>query len=260
MASDEGNGTDSASAPPKRSCALRLAATAVGLGFCAVGLIALLEIEASARPASNRVTTVPVVPMARRNLSSNEVYRKCAPAVVSIVAFNRRGREFRWGSGFFISRDGLVVTNAHVIKDAAKLALMMGDDTLIEVERVAVRDDDADLALLKIEGIAPAFLGLAPAAPSVGDRVYAIGNPHGLSNTLSEGIVSAIRPAPGGGGPALQTTAPISGGSSGGPLISEDGDVLGVTTQFVEGGQNLNFAVSAPHVARLLRENAATRP
>src|SRR4051812_45449898 len=180
MASTQGDTTSIPAAPSKRACAPRLAATAMGLGICAVGLIALLEIEHAAKPLG-KAPPVVVEPVVPRSLSPNEVYRRCAPAVVSIVAFNRRGREFRWGSGFFISRDGLVVTNAHVIKDAAKLGLMMGDDTLIQVERVVAQDDDADLALLRIEGMAPAFLALAPAAPSVGDRVYAIGNPQGLS-------------------------------------------------------------------------------
>ena len=93
---------------------------------------------------------------------------------------------------------------------------------------------------------------------AVGDRVYAIGNPHGLTNTLSDGLVSGVRKS--GGLDFIQTNAAISPGSSGGPLLDENGRVVGVTKAYIEEGQNLNLAVPAASVRSLLDKAATNKP
>ena len=105
------------------------------------------------------------------------------------------------------------------------------------------------MALLQINGTGLSFVTLGDTElPEVGARVYAIGNPKGLANTFSEGLISGIRED----GEVIQTTAAISAGSSGGPLINAEGEVVGVTTSVLVGGQNLNFAVPTNRVIRLL--------
>src|SRR5262249_7571785 len=153
--------------------------------------------------------------------------------------------------------------------------VVLSDETKLRVAGVAALDEDADLAILKVtHGISAEPLSLAAGdLPPVGSRVYAIGTPGGkFVNTLSDGLVSAHRPA--GRIPVfpklptmIQMTAPISHGSSGGPLLGPDGRVVGVTTLAFTNyprpqdiNQNLNFAVPASHVAQLLRERKEDAP
>ena len=142
--------------------------------------------------------------------------------------------------GFLISSNGLLVTNFHVIEDAHFASILLASNTTFFVEGVAATDQDNDLALLKINGTELPFLLLDKGdPPKVGTRVYAIGNPQGLTNTFSEGLVSAIR-ADEDQVRRIQTTAAISPGSSGGPLIGPDGKVVGVTTAYRGGGRLLH--------------------
>jgi S1-C subfamily serine protease len=178
---------------------------------------------------------------------------------------DRLGMERGFGSGFFVSADGKVVTNHHVVEDAYAANVMTSEGTRLVVQGLLALDIDADLAVLKVNGKGAAHLVLAArgSAPVVGSRAYAIGNPEGFANTLSEGLVSGKRRVA-----AdlflLQTTAPISPGSSGGPLLDESGRVIGVTTlslsRVAPGSQNLNFAVPAEKVWSLLGRAARASP
>jgi hypothetical protein len=185
-----------------------------------------------------------------------EIFARCSPAVVRVFAFDAQGQRGQ-GSGFILSDDGLIVTNNHVIDGRSLYQIVLGDDRLIGVNRVVAVDRAADLALLKVDATGLSMLTLSVGAassdtvPSIGTRVYAIGSPRDLSNTLSEGIVSGLRrETP--GVTHIQTTAPISPGSSGGPLLDETGRVIGVTSAFRADGQNLNFAIDAGRVSELL--------
>lgn len=182
---------------------------------------------------------------------ADELFASHSPAVVRVIA---RGSNFSLmqGSGFFISRDGLLVTNYHVIRGAEFASILRDDNTTLFVEGIAAEDRDADLALLKVNVEDVPFLRIAPdAPPKVGTTVYAIGNPEGLTNTLSAGLVSGLRRRAN-SLVALQTSAAISHGSSGGPLLSPDGVVVGVTSAMAADGQNLNFAVPASQVRELM--------
>ena len=137
------------------------------------------------------------------------------------------------------------------------------DPQVIFDEGVLALDEDADLAVLKVNGSSLPYLKLAPKGrfPEVGSRVYAIGNPQGLSNTLSEGLVSGLRDEPK-NLKLIQTTAAISSGSSGGPLLDAVGNVVGVTTASLAGPltQNLNFAVPATNVYAILEKASGGKP
>jgi hypothetical protein len=169
-----------------------------------------------------------------------------------VVVQDRQGRTIGGGSGFLVSTKGLIATNYHVIEDAHTADVVLADKTKLTVEGVVALDEEDDLANLRVAGSMSARpLELdADDVPRVGAKVYAIGNPQGLTQTLSDGLVSGHREID--RVSLIQTTAPISQGSSGGPLLGADGRVVGVTTSFLKVGQNLNFAVPASHVARLL--------
>jgi hypothetical protein len=154
------------------------------------------------------------------------------------------------GSGFFVS-DDIIVTNAHVIEGASGgTAKLIGDTQRLRIIGATAVDAHADLALLKISGHAPP-LALGPnSAPAVGDRVYVVGNPLGLEGTFSEGIISGVRQVD--LDSILQMTAPISPGSSGGPVMNASGAVVGIAVATFRNGQNLNLAVPVSYLSRLL--------
>jgi hypothetical protein len=153
------------------------------------------------------------------------------------------------GSGFFIA-DGIIATNAHVIEGAASgTAKLVGNDHKSQILGTVALDRHTDLALLKVASPAPA-LHLGPeVTPVVGDKVYVVGNPLGLEGTFSEGIISGIRPV--GSDSILQMTAPISPGSSGGPVMNASGTVIGIAEATFGDGQNLNLAVPIAYLSKL---------
>ncbi|WP_224984297.1 DegQ family serine endoprotease [Geomonas agri] len=150
------------------------------------------------------------------------------------------------GSGFIISDDGYIITNNHVIKDADDIKVKLSDGREFKGE-IKGRDDKLDLALVKIE--AKDHLPVAPLGDSdkmeVGDWVMAIGNPFGLSQTVTAGIISAEGRVIGSGpyDDFIQTDASINPGNSGGPLFNTDGEVIGINTAIVAGGQGIGFAI-----------------
>lgn len=156
------------------------------------------------------------------------------------------------GSGFVVGRDGLLVTNLHVIAGVGEATVVLADGREFdEIEVVAV-DDTHDLALLRIPTRLKARLRLGRSSKvKAGDHITAIGHPLGLGNTVSDGIVSAVREVSD-ELTVLQITAPISPGSSGGPLLDDRGKVIGVATLVVTSGQNLNFGIPIDAVRPLL--------
>ena len=180
--------------------------------------------------------------------------RRVGPAVVSLKVYNASGREIALGSGFFLP-DGRIVTNAHVVEDGARAEIIGPDGAVLgTVTYAEALSNDVDIAVLPRLGRAPAGLTLAAALPSVGERIVAIGAPQGLTNTVSDGIVSAIRDMD--GQRLVQISAPISSGSSGGPVLNARGEVVGVSVAVLDQGQNLNFAIPAVDVRRVASSSA----
>ncbi len=189
----------------------------------------------------------------QHRLSIPAIAHEANGAVVSIVMFDKTGQPISQGSGFLISSDGRVVTNYHVIKSGASAVLGFARGTHVAVDGVLAVDKTRDIAVIKAHGNHFHIVQLGNSDRlQVGQEVVAIGNPLSLESTVSNGILSAIRTAEK-RGTVLQITAPISPGSSGGPLFNMAGDVIGVPAASVEGGQNLNFAVPINEVKRLLR-------
>jgi len=182
-----------------------------------------------------------------------EIVKRSSDAVVLIVISDSSGQETALGSGFIVSADGEVVTNYHVIKDAHSAVAKLSNGAFFPVSGILAFDSDKDLAIIKVNGKNLAFLSIGDCDKvHPGDHVIAIGSPLGLEGTVSDGIVSAFREVA--DKKWLQTTAPVSHGNSGGPLLDMKNQVIGVITWGVnlELGQNLNFAVPSDEVASLL--------
>lgn len=179
-------------------------------------------------------------------------------SVVRVQTFDEQGEPLANGSAFFISEDGRLVTNRHLVEGASSAVVHLSSGAVFGVDGVLGVSETNDLAVLKISGERFPSLELGEGTGlRVGQQVVAIGNPLGREGTVSSGIVSAIRSGDDCEGLAvrcIQTTAPVSPGSSGGPLLDMDGKVIGIASALVPGGQSLNFAVSVDLLASLLSE------
>ena len=182
-----------------------------------------------------------------------ELVRRIKPSAVAIETFDARGEKLQRGSGFFIDVDR-VVTNRHVIEGAYRADVHLNSGHTFQVKNVLAVDAEGDVALLRVD--APANLvrplSLDRTSPQEGESVVVIGNPFGLEGSVTNGIVSAVRDIPG-FGRIIQITAPISPGSSGSPVVNMKGQVIGVATLQITGGQSVNFAIPSERIAQLDR-------
>ena len=176
--------------------------------------------------------------------------KKISPAVV--VVETQKGNKRGLGTGFFINSQGHIVTNYHVILGAEQAFVKTQEGRRYPVKRILAENKEADLALIAadIPTSAVTPVEVTGKLPEVGEKIYVIGHPMGLEKTVSEGIVSAIRKLPK-LGDIIQITAPISPGSSGGPVFNSTGRVIGVARATFRTGQNLNFAVPGQKVLEL---------
>jgi S1-C subfamily serine protease len=188
-----------------------------------------------------------------------DVARFLFPKTVLLTMSDSQGRPLSIGSGLIL-RPGLVVTNFHVIEGSGSgVAKRIGDNTKYNVVGIVAKDTFRDLAILQINGLAAEGAELSQRAMiDIGETVFAVGNPRGLEGTFSAGIVSAHRNIK--GLDLLQITAPISPGSSGGPIADERGEVVGLAVATFTGGQNLNFAVPARYIKRIEQFDRCARP
>jgi putative serine protease PepD len=203
------------------------------------------------------------------DLNARQVYDASKNAVTYIVADTPQGQAT--GSGFVVSKDGLIVTNDHVVEGASQVQVKVGTSDTAQDATVVGADPSRDLALLKVDGTNLPTLSLGDSSSvGVGDPTYAIGNPFGLDHTLTTGIVSALQrslQAPDGAtiDGAIQTDAALNPGNSGGPLLDADGQVIGVNSQIqtgsssgAEGGNvGIGFAIPANTVKSFIDQAKA---
>ncbi len=204
-------------------------------------------------------------------LTPTQVYAQARGSVAYVTANSGQGQAT--GSGFVVSKDGLIVTNAHVVEGATAVTVKVGDGATLPAT-VAGRDESTDLALLRVRNAGgQTFAPLTFADSSrlqVGDAVYALGNPFGLDESFTGGVVSALDrqiDAPNGFpiDHAIQTDAPINPGNSGGPLLDDHARVVGVTSQILNGsgssqGGNvgIGFAISSNMVKSIVGQLEAS--
>ena len=190
-----------------------------------------------------------------------QIAEKTLAATVYLEMQDSKGLPLGFGSGFFV-RDNLIATNYHVIEGAARgTAKLVGKFTTYTIEGVTATDKTNDLALLKVTapGIKPLPLGNSTDV-KIGETVYVAGNPKGLEGTFSNGIISSRRDK--NTKERLQMTAPISPGSSGGPVLNSKGEVIGVSVAVHRAldAQNLNFAIPSRYLTELLTKSKPAKP
>ena len=184
-------------------------------------------------------------------LTSREIARRAMAAAVHIRSLDVLGTLRGDGTGFFVSKDGLLATSLHVIRGAHSIEIETLYGSRFDSVQFVKADGRQDLAILKVKVDSVSPLALASAAdPEIGEPVFVIGNPLGQTGTFTNGLVSARRASQ--GITYLQISAPIAPGSSGGPVMNERGEVLGVTTLRLQRGPSLNFAVPVRYLQRLL--------
>ena len=191
--------------------------------------------------------------------NARQVAKDTFPSVVLLVMEDERGQAVSLGSGFFV-KEGVVASNFHVVEKAARgYAKLVGQKTKFNISGVVGLDAAHDLVLLAVDDAKAPNLKLGDSGKvAVGDEIFAVGNPQGLEGTFSQGIVSSIRQFE--TNSLLQITAPISPGSSGGPVVDSQGQVVGVAVATFKGGQNLNFAIPVKYVDELLTKVSKPTP
>jgi S1-C subfamily serine protease len=255
-----------------------LVVTAALGGAVAVGAVALLgglEGDTTIVTETAPAPKTQAAPSTGDALSINEIYERAAPGVVQITSSNRTTDAFSGsapsalGSGFVVDKAGHIVTNFHVVEGGDRISVSFSNRDTVDATLVGT-DASTDLAVLEVEtsssALTPLSLGDSDEV-EVGDQVVAIGNPFGLDRTATAGIVSALQrliraPNQFTIDHVIQTDAPINKGNSGGPLLNDRGEVIGVNTQIETGdistgNVGIGFAVPSKTVkdvvAQILR-------
>ena len=196
-----------------------------------------------------------------KELTAEEVYAKCSPAVFSIITYDQFGKALSQGSGFFVSSNGVAVTNAHVVNGAKSYKIIMSDGRSFWADSM-IGDSLEDWAVLKVNVTGMPYLPIGSKSTVVGGAsIYAIGSPEGLSNTISTGIISNPNRIDAYGRSVIQITASISHGSSGGALINKYGQVIGITSGTLNvNGNDLYYAMPIQYASTILRANGVSCP
>jgi S1-C subfamily serine protease len=254
-------------APPtsrKRSAVWRAGLVGGLVGALVAGGVAYGTVRLTERPTRTIVQAAPLGTAGSgagaHDVDVHAVLAKVAPAVVSIEVQTRAGAAA--GTGFLISDDGFIVTNAHVIEGSTGLEVKLGDGSTRPATLVGAFPAN-DVALIRVKdttGLVPAVLG-SSSALQVGDPVVAIGNALNLGDapTVTTGIVSAKNRSLDAGTETslknlLQTDAAINHGNSGGPLVNAAGEVVGINSAGIPGAQNLGFAIEIDAVKPLIEQ------
>lgn len=185
-----------------------------------------------------------------KEISLEGLFKEHVDSVVLIGSMYKKKN--RLGTGFIVSDNGLIVTNAHLVKPSQKIIVKLhGAEIFHPAELISV-DKKKDIALLKVDlKDLPAVRMGNSGGVQIGQRVVTIGNPLGLESSIADGLISSWRDFSE-GFKMLQISVPLSEGSSGGPLFDLDGKVVGMTTSSSEKGQNLNFAVPVNDIKSFL--------
>lgn len=192
-------------------------------------------------------------------LTSEQIYKRCNPSVFTVVA--SKGFAYSQGSGFFISSSGVAVSNYHVFDGTIRGTeqVYLPNKDILPVTEILDYDAALDIIIFKVDlnGKKVRALKMTDRNLVIGQKVYAIGSPLQMTNTLSSGEISQFR---GENKSTIQINVPIDHGSSGGPLINEYGEVIGITSSKVENtSANLNFAINIQLVKNMLPKKSVKK-
>jgi TolA-binding protein len=181
-----------------------------------------------------------------------ELVKVVQPSVATVVAYDVDQNVANIGTGFFVNKNGYLITNYHVLVGKFGAEIKTADGSTYPIKSVVAENQTTDLIKVRVD-IPPEkvhWIKVSAKMPPVAQRVMVVGSPMGLEHSVSDGIVSSVREIPG-VGIFFQMSAPISPGSSGSPVVNMEGKVVGVATfQFLQ-GQNLNFAISGKSILDL---------
>ena len=215
--------------------------------FASVALLVTLGNAQTLAPGSRQDRNAAAQP----TVTPSAILASNSKAIAVIVAASSESTKL--GTGFLVGNHGLLLTNLHVVEGTTAVGIKLsGTGAVTLITKVRGYDLDNDLAVLEADGVdtRPVTLGDSDKV-AAGQPVVVVGNPEGLEQTVSNGLVSAIREL--NGRRLFQISAPISSGSSGSPVFNDHGEVIGVVVSSIEGGQNLNFAVPINYAKPLLK-------
>ncbi len=218
-----------------------------------------VELNAPPRARSLKVILLAIILLpclaCAQSLKPEDIYQKVLPSVMTLHVENARGETYI-GTAFLALDKNVAVTAWHVISDATKVTAKFSDGHVINVDRLIDKDEQNDLALIRLDGAERPEAPLCLADPPVGSRAYVIGAPKGFDFSITDGLISQIQKIH--GAEQYQVSCPISGGNSGGPVVNERGEVLGVAAWTQKDAQNLSFAIPSSFLNRLNPKHAAT--
>ena len=209
------------------------------------------NVEWIAETQTVKISTDGSYSLDKTKLTASEISDKVSPSVFYIEVYDEYNYAMASGSGFFITSDGLAVTNYHVIKDTSSAIITTTNSERYNVTNIIAFDEKLDVAIIRIDKTSisgksisgfPAITKADSDNIKTGQTVYALGSPVGLQNTISNGIISNSKQVLD-GDTFIQITAPISHGSSGGALVNEYGEVIGITSSGIDDAQNIGFAI-----------------
>ena len=179
-----------------------------------------------------------------------DIAEKAGPAIFLVLTQDARGNTFKQGSGFFVAREGIGMSNHHVFDEGEKWTIQLADGSRYRVAEVLSSSIAFDFVVFRIAANESfPCLSLSEGAPRVGEDILVLGNPMGLEQTLTRGIISSLRRKVG-EDDIIQIDAAISPGSSGSPVLNTRGEVIGIATMKIEGCENCNFAYNIHCVDR----------
>ncbi|MGH6627256.1 MAG: S1C family serine protease [Burkholderiaceae bacterium] len=187
--------------------------------------------------------------------TAETIFEQASPSIWGVEAFDAQHRQINAGSAVVVG-PGLLVTNCHVL--ARSRSITVRRENLSYDATLEAPDPERDLCQLRVANFSAPAVEIADISSlKIGARVYAIGNPRKFEATISDGLLSGLRRSDMGALEVIQTTAPISAGSSGGGLFDARGRLIGITTSMVRDAQNLNFALPASWIPEIAGRNAA---
>ncbi|MCK9362977.1 MAG: S1C family serine protease [Syntrophales bacterium] len=188
--------------------------------------------------------------LSHAEMKTSQIVEKYSQSVVTIIALDVNNQPLSLGSGFFVNENGDIATNHHVLADCAKAIIKNNKGETGTILHILNYDPQLDLIIAKtsLKFTKPLPFGDSDTV-TIGEDILAIGNPAGLEGTVSKGIISGVREVD--DIKFIQITAPISPGSSGGPVFDSAGKVIGIATAYLTFGQNLNFAMPINYLKSL---------
>lgn len=192
----------------------------------------------------------------------NEIYEEAKKFTCEIRTYDKNGIALTVGTGFFISSEGILVTDFHVISTASSAVAIMSDGRKYSITSVLGYDSKKDIALLSTAAVNVPFASFGKDV-NVGDDIFVFGSPKGYTGTFSRGCVSAVNrviPELDNGIKYIQITAPVSTGNSGGPVLDNKGNVIGIVAMSHNEAQNLNFVIPVEEIGKIDISTPVTLP